>query len=194
MIHKNLIKIIHHPTINPLTCVNKYPWGFLPQKYIDTLLNRRKYSSELDEDEFKKGCYQAYYTVFDYYKKKQNFFNRNMTTPSLSISLNYFANKNTQKIEYPIVENINLLDVMKIREYTSSNDKILGLWNAAEIKTEFYNGMLGPEKDLFLCNMPYKQIVIVHFECKDRNDIWILERNLDNGDWQINNINNVLII
>lgn len=194
MIHKNLIKLIHYPTINPLTCVNKYPWGFVPQKYINTLLNRKENSIELDEQEFKIGCHQAYFTVFDFYKKKHNFFERNMTTPSLSISLNYFASKNTKEIKYPTIENIQILDAIEIKEYTSSNNKILGLWTDKEMRTEFYNGILGPEKDLFSCNMPYKQIVMVHFKCIDRNDIWILERNIDDGDWQINNINNILII
>jgi hypothetical protein len=197
MIRKALFQTLHVPKFNPLICVNSYPWGWVPQKFIKNSLLRSKrhdymYESldEFDEKEFKDGCSHVYYKIFDRFQKKKDFLDKNYCTPSLSIALNILNNCLIKTIQSPKIQKIEILDYWIEYEPTFSNHKFLGLWTNREMKLEFYKGLVGPETDL---GSPLKRRVKVHFISADRHDIWILEQDLYELEWQVCNINHVLL-
>lgn len=199
---RNLIlNSIHFPKIHPASCAKKYPWGWMSQYTIIRGVNKHErdpnmYDSydSFDSEDFKKGCAQAYITIFDQYKNGHNFLDKSYCSPALSIALNELrGNTNLSNLKLPKIKTIRIIDNWELYERTMSNTKYLGLVDKKELELEMLQGMLGPEEEIYI---PLKHQVKVHFACNNRHDIWILERDLnkDDSDWQVCNINQVLLL
>lgn len=198
-LYNNVLKILHNPSLNRLCCSKKYPWGWICQDYVSSSLS--KYSGKdckrymLDSD-FIEGSYKAYNVIFDYYSRRGDFLKKQYTTPKLAIAINSFIESSTVKVnvEKPIITNIKILDVSVEYERTYSNNKVLGMWNDKEIEYELLMGLAGPEVELlYYSNFYTKQVVSVQFIQDKRSDVWTFERHLEDGDWQVKNINNIII-
>jgi hypothetical protein len=206
MIYKKLFKKIHKPILNKLCCNKKYPWGWMPSDYINNLKHTNKINhykilyTDLDthyyEYDFCEGAKHAYNTIFDYYNNDKNFLEESFTSPSLSLGINYLiSQKNIKNLEHPNIKEIRILDDWLEENYTFNNYKILGMWNNNEIEHSILAGVIGPEINYIWSQNPIKQIVKVNFICENREDVWLFERCLfeQNPQWQIKNINNIII-
>ena len=196
---KLLFYSIHYPKINPHSNPIRHPWGWISQACIKNSVYNHHRSDNMydslyqieDPQDFKKGCFYAYHSIYQHYSQKRNFLDKNYCTPSLSIAINIFNVNPIVVRKLPVIQEIRIIDYWIQHEPTYSNNKILGLWNHQEVKTEFLKGLYGPETEM---GHPSKRCVKVHFILSDRHDIWILEQNIhDNSDWQVSNINNVII-
>lgn len=195
-----ILSSIHFPKLHPASCAKKYPWGWMSQYTIIRSVNKHErmpymYDSfdSYDPDEFKIGCAKAYSTIFDQYKYGHNFLDSSYCTPALSIALNQLRkNTNLSTLSVPKIETIRIIDDWELYERTMSNNKYFGLLDRKEIKLEIMQGLIGPEREVYI---PLKHQVKVHFTCNNRHDIWVLERdaNQDDSDWQVCNINQVLL-
>jgi hypothetical protein len=198
--------MVHSPKINPRISVRENPWGWLPQEFIQkNLATQKKVLSytmlyNFRENEFRYGCETAYYKMFEtFHCPSTDFLDKKYTTPQLAIVLNdlkfspFFGVRATCPPK-PQISDIEVLDIWQEREYTSSNHKILGLWNFDEAQKEFLVGVLGPESADAMIR-PHKKLVSVLFTCYDRQDVWIFEKDLKSvgSDWQISNMNQILI-
>lgn len=204
MLRKYALRIVHPPKINPRICVRENPWGWLPQEFIQkNLAIQKKVLSypmlyNFKEEEFRDGCETAYYKMFEtFHCSSTDFLDKKYTTPELAIVLNdlkSFAPLSSSCNPVPQISDIEILDIWEEREYTFSNHKILGLWNFDEAQKEFLVGILGPESADGVIR-PRKKIVSVLFTSKNRQDVWIFEKDLKSpdSDWQISNMNQILI-
>lgn len=208
MIYKNIFKKLHSPIISKFCCNKKYPWGWMPQEYIKTLINQNEISNiDYKKSEkyldtyyhhygFCEGAEQAYKSVFKSYKNDENFLNNEYASPSLSLAINYLIeNKEIYSIEEPKIKKINIINEWFEENHTFKNFKHLGILNDLEINHYILTGVIGPEMSYIYSQNPIKQIVKVEFDCENRQDVWLFERCLfeEESMWQIKNINNIII-
>lgn len=208
MFSRILFYHLHLPTLNPLVCVDRYPWGWLPSSYIATLNNKdqtremgrldpEEYGIELDRESFRLGAVQAYNTIFHHYMKKKMFVLKDYTSPSLSIALDYLALIRHKDVCLPPrISHVMIIDDWIEEESTFRNNKMLGLWNPEEMQHYVLSGVIGPEIQSIYDQKPLKHVVKTIFHCDERQDIWIFEQCLFDQDpqWQIQNMNNVILL
>ena len=100
------------------------------------------------------------------------------TSPKLSLALNYFNEliiENNLYIKEPELD-INQIQIEVIgswlsNENTTSNDKILGMWDFEQVKHELIAGVLGPEITYTWDQMPIKQNVLLQVKINNHIDI-----------------------
>lgn len=197
-----IFRLIHKPIFNHLCCNRKYPWGWMPKEYIKHLINKKEnytiyenFDTYFYEPEFCEGSIQAYKSVLDLYKNNGNFLSVQYATPSLSIAINSLLKNKFRSTNFaPEIIDVKILDTWVEEGIVYSNEKILGLWNSNEFKDEFINGIVGPEMSDMWFPKKYKQIVKVLFISRNRKDVWLFEKCLiENSNWNITNINEIII-
>jgi hypothetical protein len=205
--HKQILKLLHNFELCPNLCNIKYPWSWR-SKLSNKNLKYLKYSicsnfksddnrEYFDDSNFKKYSAEAYKIIYNTYLEKKDFLDYCYATPSLSIALNNLrSTANINKLSKNInIKNSKIIDLWYEYGLTKSNDKILGFYSKDEIFYEFIAGSLGPEVRKFWDQQSIKQKVKILYESDDYCDVLEWERNMmiPDQDWQVSNINEILI-
>lgn len=207
MIHKHIFSKIHKPVFNPLCCNKRFPWGWMPPNYIHALRSQpipnqknlftyNHVDTYFYENEFLCGAKQAYDAVYEVYQESGDFLKEGFASPSLSLAINILIDKKTVKPKKPLCSEVRLLGDWIQEDPTFMNRKFMGMWNRREIEHSVMAGIIGPEISTVWLQNPVKQVVKVHYICDNREDVWLFERCLFDEDpqWQIQNINDIIII
>ena len=149
------------------------------------------------EKSFLKNAQTAFPELYNMYYSDEYFLDQNMTTPSLSIQLDFLKSerKMDDKKRLFYITNADIYDSYIENTVSPSNHKILGYFEKKEALNEIYYGMIGPEQEYVWINSYQKQIVKTIFTCNQNqyfNIVW--EKNLkkENPQWKISNINNII--
>lgn len=148
---------------------------------------------------FLKNAKKAFPELYNMYYSDEYFLDHNMTTPSLSIQLDFL------KSEREIDDKKRLFYITKADIYDSyientvspSNHKIFGYFEKKEALNEIYYGMIGPEQEYVWINSYQKQIVKTIFVCNQNqyfNIVWEKNVKEENPQWKISNINNIVLV
>ena len=184
----------------------KYPWGWKSNSDIKKIIEYpiksdlinidydRKYIHEYKFKEFSEDLYINTYRAFI---ENYDFTEISLFCPELANTLNHIRSKT----------DINSLDEeIKIKkiEYKGdwikygrikNNNKFLGYFSNDEIVHEISAGIIGPEIQAIWDQQAIKQKARIIIELEKRKDVLDFERDLmiDNNDWQLSNINRILI-
>ena len=205
---KELLKLFHKFELCPNLCNIKYPWGWRSKLNNKNLLAVKNYSKYLEfksDDNreiihnlnFKKDSSDAYKIIYKAFLQNKDFLDYCYTTPSLSLALNELRNNtNIKSLSNDI--NINNVEIVNLwYEYglTKSNNKFFGFYSKDEIFHELIAGGLGPEVRKIWDQRGIKQKIKVLYESDEYFDVLEWERNMmiPDQDWQVSNINNILI-
>ena len=204
---KDIIRLLHKTkNISKNLCNNKYPLGRtsnISKKIIkksNIEFESNDYREFINHDEFKTYSCLAYKKILKTFYHKLDFLDFNYTSPELSIVLGDLINdiKDIQfdKIKYE-VENINseIINIWYEYGFTQSNNKFLGFLNGQEIIHEIMVGMIGPEIRHIWDQKAIKQKVLILYDSDIHRDLFEWERDLmlPDQNWQVSNINGLLI-
>lgn len=150
------------------------------------------------EQNFLKNAQETFPELYNMYYSDEKFMDYNMTTPSLSIQLDFLKSEreiNDKKRLFYITE-ANIYDAYIENTVSPSNHKILGYFEKKEALSEIYYGMIGPEQEHVWRDSYQKQVVKTIFICNQNqyfNIVW--EKNLkkEYPTWKISNINNIVL-
>ena len=179
--------MIHTPVLNRTSDLwifpNKIKLNIQPNTTLD------------NKENFISGTKLAYQVVRKHYYKREDFLEKEYTSPALSLALNYL--RNLEKSESFVEKKISNVSIVasRIEEIPFySNNRMLGLWTYSEAESEVIAGVLGPEAQHLWLKVPQKLVVDVKFEFSDKTtELWIFETKLEEKyKWQVSNINNII--
>lgn len=202
-----LFPLVNKYTIKKIN-FNKYPWGWTSQKNIKKIIvnaNNYKYQPNcfdtninqkliIKEDDFEKGCKQAYKTIYLTFMSKTNFVKTKYTTPELSLAINYISKhikKRPKMVNFENVESKILTSWVEIGE-ANSNEHLMGKFDLNLYAYEFKNSQLSDCWEVYVG--PLKQKVKVLYKHKNNYDVWEWEKCLmkEKDEWTVSNINDIL--
>ena len=206
MIKKSFFRIFHYPNLCNKIDVIKYPWGWKSENEIINIKNykttenininnyERKYIHDVQLRNF---CEEIYKQTYNLYLNKYDFLNSSNLSPKLANGLNYLrSSSNLANLD----ENFKINKIEMIDSYIkygriNNINKFLGYYNYYEIMHEINAGMIGPEIQNIWDQKSIKQKAIFLIELENRKDIFEFERDLmiNNDNWQLCNINNIII-
>ena len=209
MFRKTLLHSFHKYELCNKICKNNYPWGWKTKKYIikykNYLINKNSKNKEIkyelfNENEFLKNSFNAYNQVYKGYINNIDFLDFEYTSPKLSNALNFLRNEYSKKSIEKLPKNIDMYDSKILSCYvkndiTTNNFKFLGYYCNNQIGHEISAGAIGPEIKYIWDQLPNKQIINVLYKSDKYYDIveWECDLLLNDPEWQISNINNILI-
>ena len=204
-----LRRLFHTKCIKLDCCPIRYPWGWRCQTVIESIKNQPKKdltdilvpptnnvleNAHFYDVHFMIGVKYGYETIYNAYKNKINFLEKEYTSPSLAIALNEL--QSDRVIPELNLDNVNvtILDNWIDDTSVNANNKILGFFCSNEIIHYLVAGAIGPEHRDIWDQKGYKQIVRVVYDSGNRIDIWDWERDIMIPDqyWHVSNINEII--
>jgi len=204
---KDLLQLLHKFELCPHLCNIKYPWSWrskLNNKKLKNIKNSVCSHFQSDDNRefihqfnFKKHSAESYKIIYTSYLEKKDFLDYCYMTPSLSIALNELRNNaNIDNLTKNInIKNTKIIDSWYEYGLTKRNDKLFGFYSKEELIHELIAGGLGPEVRKIWDQQGIKQKIKILYESDEYFDVLEWERNMmiPNQDWQVSNINNILI-
>ena len=209
MDRKSILNLIYNKKLCEKLCSTRFPWGWKPK---DIIQEEEKFLVKSNDEPFYHNYHtfesnhflehsrNAYNVIYKNYLDKIDFLDKKFTTPSLSIALNKLRSKaDDEKLnKYPddskTMQNFILSNKIEYK-VTTCNYKILGFTSKKEIKYNIFMGLANPDETDLKSQHPTKQIINVLYLSDNFYDILEWERDLleINPEWQVSNINNILL-
>ena len=206
VLRKNVIYFMNKPKLCDDINYMKFPWGWKSPQEIDIIQNykidnkinlndyERKY---IHEYKLKEYCESMYYKTYYGYLNNYDFLDSNLFSIKLSLALNDLRSKiNVHNLSENItINNIDILNTWIKYGSIRNNEKYLGMYNSKEIIHEICCGAIGPEIQDIWDQKGIKQKVRLAVYIDNRKDIIDIERDImyDNSNWQLSNINRIII-
>jgi hypothetical protein len=191
--NRHFFRFIHYPLLHRDIQIQSYPWGWISQEHIHKMVLKPTLSdTPYCTERFEEGAIQAYTTVFKNFVNKEDFTQKNYTTPALSLVLNdIHQNIDTTQLLIPKIQQVKIIKSWVEPGISPANNKILGMWSPKEAKEEFLTGMLGPETTVFPSHD--RVFVQVYYKSDNRRDVWVFESDIREICWKVNNMNGIIL-
>ena len=200
---KNILHLFHQTKLCNNRCTLKHPWGWKDESILRQIIFDKpkiNYIGDFNNVEFINNTIYPYNLIYKSYLNNIDFLDYEYTNPRLSIALNKLRGDIDANIIFSlpkeiVLKNIKVLNNVIGNSHTTCNSKFLGYFTKNQILNEITTGMIGPEMSHIWDANPTKQTVTVLYESEFFYDILEWERDLtsDEPNWQVSNINYIII-